>query len=30
MIALIEKARHIETMQQLEQDEDVIEKDLAI
>ncbi|KAI8087841.1 kinase-like domain-containing protein [Gilbertella persicaria] len=30
MISLIERARHIETIQQLEQDEDVIEKDLAI
>lgn len=30
MIALVEKARHIETMQQLAQDEDVIEKDFAV
>jgi hypothetical protein len=30
MIALIERARQIESMQQLEQDEDVIEKKLAI
>lgn len=30
MIALVEKAREIETMQQLADDEDVIEKDLAI
>lgn len=30
MIALVEKAREIETLQQLAEDEDVIEKDLAI
>ncbi|KAG2235940.1 hypothetical protein INT48_004270 [Thamnidium elegans] len=30
MIALLEKARQIETLQQLAQDEDIIEKDLAI
>lgn len=30
MTALIEKARHIESIQQLEEDEDVIEKDLSI
>lgn len=30
MTALIEKARHIESLQQLEEDEDVIEKDLSI
>lgn len=30
MIALLEKARQIETLQQLAEDEDVIERDLAI
>jgi hypothetical protein len=30
MIALVEKAREIETTQHLAEDEDVIEKDLAV